>query len=440
MVARDARKRKPPDPGAERASRFGPPDGFAPLTRSTPGRPESSLFPATISAMRHMLVGLFVLLIGMAGVVLYTGVARDREYRRLVAVGDQALVDEQSFGAIEAYSGAIALNRDPMLAYLKRGETYRQLGDLPAALRDLSMAARLDPTATRPLEQLGDARYALEQYDVAADHYDQYLKLDDQNPLVLYKLSLANHREGRTSRALGLLERAIELDPRFAEAHYLLGLALRELDRAEDARSALEQAVTLSPGFLKAREALADVYRIVGDTRNALQQLDALAALDQDRPDRHITRGRAYARAGRTDLAVVALGRAAEEQTDLPQVYQALGEVWLDVAESRNDHVALSKALEALQSIPLATASSEALTLLGRSLRLDGDLDGARRALRLAIDRYPVDADAFLVLAELEDRDLNDDAASRLRQQYARLTGTEPEPTTWSGAGLRPAL
>src|SRR5438552_19080993 len=93
---------------------------------------------------------------GVAGAVTYQAAARDRDYRALLARGDAALRDEQTFGAIEAYSGAIALRQDSMLAYLRRGEAYQRRGDLDAASRDFRKAARLDQTATRPTEEPGD--------------------------------------------------------------------------------------------------------------------------------------------------------------------------------------------------------------------------------------------------------------------------------------------
>ncbi len=390
--------------------------------------------------MRRVLLASFVLLVGMAGVIVYTGAARDREYHRLVAAGDQARLDEQGLVAIEKYSGAIALNGSSMLAHLKRGETYRERGDLPASIRDLSMASTLDPAATRPLDLLGDATYALGRYEAAVDHYRRYVQLDDQNPRVLYKLALAEHGHGGADRAVQLLRQAVELDPRFAEATYLLGLYLQAQDDHDEARVLLERAVELSPGMLDAREVLAAVYRTLGETRLELQQLEALAALDRDRPDRHVTRGLAYARAGRTDLAVVALGRAAEELPDQPLVYTALGRVWLDIAETSGDHAALSKAIEALESIPLSTASSEALTLLGRSLSLNGDLQGARRALQLAVERYPVQPDAFIELSQLEVWDLNDAEAARLRRRYAQLVGDDGAAAPPMPPGPSPAL
>ena len=374
--------------------------------------------------MRRVLAVVVLLGIAVAGALYYTGITREREYRRLIATGDQALAADELFQAIEAYSGAIALNRESMVSHLKRGEAYRLRGELPAALRDLSTAARLDPAATRPLEQLGDVTYALEHYERAARHYTEYVQLDDQSPRVLYKLALASERAGRIARAIPALRQAIEIDPGFAEAHYLLGVCLREQNRYEESREALREAVALAPGFLEAREALADVYRALGEIRQELQQLDALAALDQDRPERHVTRGLAYARAGQTDLAVLALGRAAEDHPDQPQVYAALGKVWLDIATARDDRVALSKAIEALESIPMATASSETLTLFAQALEADGDDDGARRALRQAIERFPVEPAAFLQLARLEERDRNWEEARRLRTSYAALAGS----------------
>jgi Flp pilus assembly protein TadD len=93
----------------------------------------------------------------------YQAAARERDYRALLALGDTALRDEQTFGAIEAYSGAIALRPDSMLPHLRRGETYQRRGELQEAARDFRAAATLDPTATRPLEALGDVLYEMKR-------------------------------------------------------------------------------------------------------------------------------------------------------------------------------------------------------------------------------------------------------------------------------------
>jgi Tfp pilus assembly protein PilF len=55
--------------------------------------------------------------------------ARQRDYRALLARGDAALAEDQAFAAIEAYSGAIALRPESMLAYLRRAETYQRTAE-----------------------------------------------------------------------------------------------------------------------------------------------------------------------------------------------------------------------------------------------------------------------------------------------------------------------
>src|SRR5215470_4087566 len=131
----------------------------------------------------------------LAGAVFaWNAVREEREFRRLIAVGDAALARDQTYEAIEAFSGALALKHDSMLAYLKRGDSYRRRGELSAALRDLREASVLDPTSTRALELLGDVNTALGRYERAVDVYRRYLAIDDRAPQVLYKLALAFYR------------------------------------------------------------------------------------------------------------------------------------------------------------------------------------------------------------------------------------------------------
>ena len=67
--------------------------------------------------MRRFILICLALVVGMAGVFVYNGVAREREFQRLVAAGDQAVVDERPFLAIEAYSGALALDPASVAAH-----------------------------------------------------------------------------------------------------------------------------------------------------------------------------------------------------------------------------------------------------------------------------------------------------------------------------------
>jgi tetratricopeptide (TPR) repeat protein len=367
-------------------------------------------------------VGLIALTVGT--VLAWYSARQDREFQRLIAAGDAALARDETYGAIEAFSGALALRSDTMLAYLKRGDAYRRRGELNAALRDLREAAALDPAAPRPVELLGDVNAAMGQHERAAELYLRFTQLDDRSPRVLYKLALAYYRNGQPADAIAPLQSAVSLDPRFVEAHYLLALCLRDRSDADAALRALARAVELDAAFVPAREELADLHARAGRQREAIEQLEALAALEPARPERLIAVGLEYARWDRTDTAILTLGRAAERFADNAGVYTALGRVWLAAAEQRNDRVALGKALEALQPRALAPgASSETLTLYGRAVFLSGNAAAAERLLADATAQVPVDPIAFRYLADAAERAGHAAAARDALLRYAALVG-----------------
>ena len=327
--------------------------------------------------MKRVVAGVLVLAgLAAAGILADQAVERDREYHRLILQGDEALSRGQAFVAIEFYSGAVALNRGSMLAYLKRGEAHQRRGDTPetlaAALRDLRRAAELDPGATRSLDELGDVNLQLPRYANAAESYQAYTLLDNRSATVFYRLALASRGAGRLAQAISALQEAVKLNPAFHEARYVLGLCLRDREQLTDARAAFERAIGISPAFIPAREELADLHRLQNRRREEIEELEALAALDPAKAERLVAVGLAYLRAGNRESAVTLLGRAAERFPEHPGVYAALGRVWLDAAEERGDPSDLRKALEALE--PVASPGGDPPAASARA--------GARRPVR----------------------------------------------------------
>jgi len=375
---------------------------------------------------RTLVAVVFVAVAGVAGALAYSALATEREFERLIAAGDQAVAADRRFEAIEAFSGAVALKPDSMLAHLKRGAAYLNQGELEAALRDLRDAVDIDPGALLAIELLGDVNATLNRAERAIERYEAYLGLDERVARVHYKLGLSRYRAGRNAAAATALQQALKLDPALGDAHYVLGLVWRDENNLPAARRALEEAARRSPASQTApREALAEVFALEGEHAKAINELEALAALDP-RADRLVAVGLAQARAGRDEAAVLTLGRAVDRFPDAPQAYAALGHVWLTSAQRRGDRVALNKALEALQqAASRSDASSDTFAELGRAWSLAGDMPAAERALRQAVARVPVPPDAYRQLADVTARDgrLQDSRDALLK--YATLVGDD---------------
>jgi tetratricopeptide (TPR) repeat protein len=365
--------------------------------------------------------------------VAYQAAARERDYRLLLSRGDAAISQDQTSAAIENYSGAIALRPDSMLAHLRRGQTYRQRGDLDAAARDFRTAALLDPSAARALEEWADVLYQKGWYKRAAQVYERRLRLDERDPGTTYKLALARFREQKLDGALDALRETLRLDPTHADAFYMMGVCLREKNDLKGALEAFRQAVDRAPGMISAHEELAELHRALGHPNEELEQLQLMAALDREHVVRQVAVGLAHARAARdsrdsssqerhANRAILTLGDAVERAPDQPTAYGALGQVWLELAAVRHDGVELQKALTALERAASApSATSEVLTLYGRALLRDDQPEAAERALQQATTRYPVEPAAFLDYAAVAERQNHIDAARTALIQYGAL-------------------
>jgi tetratricopeptide (TPR) repeat protein len=377
---------------------------------------------------RVLLVMALLAITAVGAAVAYQSAAREREYRELMAQGDSAVASGDALAGIEDYSGAIVLRPDSMLSHLRRGETYRQRGDLDNAARDFREASALDPTATRPLEQLGDILYQQQRYKAAIDAYEARLRLDDRSASIRYRIGLTHYRDHNLDAALAALRAASALDPQSADVHYLVGVCLREKGKPTEALTELGKAVQLSPGSVAAREELADLLGSLNRHAEEIEQLDVLAALDS-RLERRVAVGLAHARAGHLDLAVLTLGSALERAPDQPVLYGALGRVWLDIAETRSDRPdAIGKALEALaRAASSPTATSEVKTLYGRALRDDHQLDAAEQVLQQATERFPVDPTAFSELATVAEQLKHYDTARTALVSYNALVEDDVE-------------
>ncbi len=387
-------------------------------------RTARGLLPSSLEMRRTLLALALVAAAGVVGALAYSSLTTEREFVRLVAAGDEAVAADRPFEALEAYSGALALVPDAMVPYLKRGRVYQQQGQPEAALRDLRRAAELDPSATRPLEWLGDISLDLGRVDRAADYFRRVIAIDDRNPRVLYKLAVSQYRAGMPKDAVASLGAALSLDATLHDARFLLGLCQRDLGQMAVARQTLEAVVKEAPATPGPREALAEVYTALGDRQRTIDQLEALSTLDPDRPERLVALGLAHANAGRDNQAIVVLGRAVERFPEAPAAYEALGHVWIEMAERRGDRVALMKAIEALtQAATYASSSSGALSDLGRAWILAGDLAAAERALRQAVARLPVVPEAFRRLAQVNERQGRPLEARDALLQYVALVG-----------------
>jgi tetratricopeptide (TPR) repeat protein len=352
---------------------------------------------------RAGLASLVVVAAIAAGAVGVQRLYADRQFRRLLTAGEQALAGGDTKTAIESFSGALALRPSSMVAYLRRGEAYRKQGSTAEAARDWRQAAKLGPDAPQPFMALGDLYDAQGDFGTAAEWYGQADdRLKGQDPALLYRLALVRFKIGAPAQALKPLTEAVAKNDDSADAWYLLGLVQRDLGYLVAAIASLEAAIAIDSRFIAAREELADAYRAANRPVDELKQLQELAVLDPQ-SSRKVAIGLAEAEHGQLDGALGTLTRVHDSNPGDARLQLAIARVHLARAEQSKSPTdpAIARALDMLgRALRGAAPRSEGFALYGRALFLSGRHVESERVLREAVATSPVDPEAFMFLAD----------------------------------------
>lgn len=183
----------------------------------------------------------------------------------LYTEGVQLLQQEQYEEAAERFAEVLAIDSTYIPALFEQARAYRELGDYEQAEQLLLRAYNYDQSRAPsiPLE-LGRVSIELENYADAQAYLQQADLVSPSNPEISQLLGAARYRQGlQTTSGRGsqqlfqaartALNRALRLQPDFAEAIFERGRVLTELGRTGDLTTMdaaivdLERAVELQP-------------------------------------------------------------------------------------------------------------------------------------------------------------------------------------------------
>jgi len=157
-----------------------------------------------------------------------------------------------------------------------------------------------DPAAVALSNTLAEAQAALDRADfvTAVSDYQSYLEKRPDDAAVHFQLGYALTGLEKLDEAKVQYQRAIDLNPKMAEAYLNLGLTL--LDSNPSAAIApLQKATELLPNQERAKFALAVAYERTGKASLAIEQYQAAEKLDGKDFETHLALARLLLSAGR---------------------------------------------------------------------------------------------------------------------------------------------
>src|SRR5579863_6469305 len=142
--------------------------------------------------------------------------------------------------------------------------------------------------------------------------------------------------------------KAIQIDPKFAEAHYQLAEADLKLTHNQDAFREMSQVVELDPNHFKARIALGGMYLASGSHfyTNAEEQARYVVDHDPDNSDAYVLLGNVMLAQKKYDDALVAFSKAIAIKPNDPNAYMNRGAVYIFMKQDDAAEKDFKKAVE----------------------------------------------------------------------------------------------
>lgn len=163
-------------------------------------------------------------------------------------------------GAEKEFLSAAELDPKSSIPQRWLGALYNQMDRRDQSTQALGRALQKDPQDWRTYMDLGLNAYRGGDYKQAISRWEQGLKIDPNNVLLLRDLGAAYHAVGREDDAVGALQQALAIRPT-ADVYNNLGTILFYQGKYDQSVPAFEKVVDLSAGGFDNWASLADAYR-----------------------------------------------------------------------------------------------------------------------------------------------------------------------------------
>ena len=192
----------------------------------------------------------------------------------------------------------VSATRGNYMAHYNLGNLYDRQGHPAAAIREYQAALRIEPNYADAENNLGGVLLRQHRFGEAIAHYRAAVRI---NTDFLNCVNLANALAdaGRLPEAETAYQQALQLNPRFAQAHVNFGMALQARGKAADAMTQFQAALELDAENEPAHYNLANILAEAGKLPEAIAHYQAAERLNPKRAESFNGLGICYAMQGK---------------------------------------------------------------------------------------------------------------------------------------------
>jgi len=334
------------------------------------------------------------------------GEAQSPNLGDLSSQGKAALQAEQFDRAEKIYEEIVKVDARSAEAQSNLGFALYMLGSYSSAITRFRKALELDPHLDRTQVLLALSYFDSGDIDHAVPLLEKVYPARKDDPVVVAHLGLAYLRQNKDDKALAMLTRWAELEPKSPDALYFKGKAsvyvasdsfaqlskaapdsyrmfqlraemLRQQGLTPAAINEYKKAISQKPEAAGLHYALGTLYREAGRPEEALAEFDAELKISPNDAMTYYLIGDIYLLQNKLEAAQQSLAQALQLQ---PQ----LADAQLDLAKTYHSQAKTDEAIKLLKSVVTADPDREDVHYLLFGLYKErGEMEEARKELRI---------------------------------------------------------
>jgi tetratricopeptide (TPR) repeat protein len=284
--------------------------------------------------------------------------AKDMDGKVLESIFEDSFRRRHHIGYVETFEDEIA----------RRGDA--ESGDYDRAAAEENLAA------LKALGYLGGSSRRESRAEGTRESVASSAESQASSPQIHNNLGRIHLRNGELDLALREFRKALELDPRNADALLNLASIQGARGRSSEAERLIKRALQANPNSLAALSQLAEVKRDQGDLDEALRLFEEALSIDDSPPFLHLGYGDVLQRAGRYEDAIAAFRMVLQLEPDSFKARYNLGVTYANQGATERAVAMYEEALEVSRGHAEAV---QALNNLGAIWLARGD-DGRAKA------------------------------------------------------------
>ena len=308
--------------------------------------------------------------------------------------------------AIESHDRAIQLKPDYAEAYNARGMLQHELKQYAAAHESFVAAIKSTPRYAPTHNNLGLLLQTMAQneeqeegdsHDSGTTLLDQAMACFDRAIALQPDYAEAYNNRGNLLRSLENCDQAIAnygqaiaLEPTNGEAFNYRGNALTDLGKFDEALASYDQAIALNPGYAEAYGNRGNALSHAGHHAAAISSYDQALALDPDSAVTYNNRGNTFTRLNRPYAAIDDYDHAIKLKPDYAEAYDNCGNVFRGLRQFPVALVHYEKAIALKPDLAAAYANRASVS------KEVGQIDFAIESYDEALKYQPDNADWWL--------------------------------------------